>query len=159
MTRRVDRCRRTAAAALLLVAGLMFPARQGTAQQGFSLGVAPTQLDFEYVQGGTVPGSIGLGITNLNGQTPISFQVSVSTQNGGAWLEAVSQAPQSPTNVLVSVKPTNLAPNTYRGTRCATSGRTASVLVPYPSGIVSRQTATTWKRTRQSRAPSPASGN
>ena len=84
-----------------------------------------TPLNFDYQQGGQVPGQIGFQVTSTGG--PISFNAAATTNDGGSWLRVSPTTSATPTNLAVSVDPANLAAGNYTGTiSVSSSGATNS---------------------------------
>jgi uncharacterized protein (TIGR03437 family) len=78
------------------------------------LAVSPPQLNFSYAQGDpNLPVGQSVGILS----TPAGTPVSVSTSNGGTWLQSTVtlSAGNTPGTIAIGVNPANLTPNTYSG--------------------------------------------
>ncbi len=77
------------------------------------LTVSPATLSFSHQIGSTLPASQNLNITS---SSPLTYSVTVTTQNNVAWLLASPTAGSTPGAVSVGIDPANLVAGTYQGT-------------------------------------------
>src|SRR5512146_287813 len=114
---------------LLAIPLLMFPlspmAVPAWAEDGHSSGlvVTPTSLAFSYQQGGTLPASQKLSVTNTRST---SFTV---TKSSATWLAVSATSGTTPASITVSVRPGTLPAGTYNASLTFAS-RYSSVTVP-----------------------------
>lgn len=97
----------------------------------------PNQLSFTYQTGASTPPA-QLVIVQTQGGQPNNFSVSVTTAQGGSWLEATPSAGTAPGILAVRVNPTGLAPGSYSGTVSVTlSGSAAPITLPVTLAVAS----------------------
>ena len=79
------------------------------------LDVDPQSIDFAYNVGGVLPDPVALNIRNAGDGGPQNYALTVTTDDGGAWLKVNKTRGQTDDVVMVSVAPQNLRPGDYRG--------------------------------------------
>ncbi len=82
---------------------------------GPELKVEPSSLTFTHNFGGNAPAPQNLAIRNIGDGGPQSYHLTLTTTDGGAWLQTNKTSGQSDDTVSVFINPTNLRPGAYSG--------------------------------------------
>lgn len=82
---------------------------------GPELGVSPTSFAFNFNYGGVTPPAQNLTIRNIGDGGPRSYQLIITTTDGGDWLRASDTSGQTDDTVSISVNPVNMRPGNYSG--------------------------------------------
>ncbi|NOX61089.1 MAG: BACON domain-containing protein [Chloroflexi bacterium] len=79
------------------------------------LEVEPASMNFAYNVGGVLPDPVTMSIRNAGDGGPQNYAITVSTDDGGNWLQVSKVRGQTDDTVTVSVAPQNLRPGAYSG--------------------------------------------
>ena len=78
----------------------------------FSIASSQTSLPFSYQQGGGNPPEQAIDVSGIGGA---SVPINVSATSTGNWLHVTSDSAVTPATLTISVDPSSLQPDTYRG--------------------------------------------
>lgn len=82
---------------------------------GPELSVSPASLAFDFSYGGVTPPAQNLSIRNIGDGGPRTYQLTITTTDGGGWLHADKTSGQTDDTVSVFVNPVNMRPGDYSG--------------------------------------------
>jgi uncharacterized protein (TIGR03437 family) len=92
--------------------------------------LAPSQVNFSYQTGTSIPGPQLVSINTLNGVSA-PFTANATTNQGSGWLSVSPTSAQAPGVIAITVNPQALAPGSYSGTvNVSISGSQVPITLP-----------------------------